>query len=161
MNKIGASFNKLKNTLEEQLKKGTSPSKLSLAITLGFIWGIIPFPGVNTAICLLLAWQLKLNVAVIQLINYAAFPLQILLFIPFIKVSTFVSGYSVNLPLDSLWIVINNHPAIILNEVFTLLLQGVIAWFIASIPLFLICFYLIKQLLSKRISASKNSGSSV
>lgn len=161
MKKINLPLKKIKEILEEQLKKGTTPSKISLAITLGLILGIVPFPGINTALCFFLAWRLKLNVAILQLINYVAFPLQILLFIPYIKIATAISGITSNFPLDKLWEMISNHPAQIINNVFTLLLQGVILWFVTAIPLYFICYYFFKRLLMNKKILTNNTSTTV
>jgi len=161
MKKINISFKKLKDIIEEQLKRGTTPSKLSLAITLGFVLGIIPFPGINTGICLLLAWRFKLNIAVIQFINYAAFPLQIMLFIPFVKIASSITGSTASIALDNLWEALKNNPVQIFGSVISLLLQGVMLWFVVAIPLYFICFTIIKKVLVKRFAFSKNSSGTV
>jgi hypothetical protein len=77
--------NKLKNILIKLLKQGTAPERLALCIVLGIDIGLIPLIGVTTALCALLAVVLRLNMPLIQLVNYAVFPLQIVLIVPFFK----------------------------------------------------------------------------
>lgn len=77
--------NKIVIPVMDLLKQGVTPEMLALSIALGFTIGIIPLMGVSTAICAILAISLRLNIVAIQLVNYIAYPLQLLLYIPFIK----------------------------------------------------------------------------
>lgn len=67
------------------LRQGLSPSKLALSVTLGVWIAIFPALGVTTALCALAALAFGLNMAAIQAVNYAAYPLQILLIFPFFR----------------------------------------------------------------------------
>lgn len=78
--------------LQSQLTQGVSPSRLALALALGLVVGIMPMLGVTTALCALLAIGLRLNQPAIQLANYVAYPLQLLLFIPFFQAGARLFG---------------------------------------------------------------------
>jgi uncharacterized protein (DUF2062 family) len=78
--------------LQGQLTQGVSPSRLALALTLGLVVGIMPMLGVTTTVCALLAVALRLNQPAIQLANYVAYPLQLLLFIPFFQAGAHLFG---------------------------------------------------------------------
>ncbi len=78
--------------LRDQLTQGVSPSRLALALTLGLVVGVIPVLGVTTALCALLAVALRLNQPAIQLANYLAYPLQLLLFIPAFQAGAWLFG---------------------------------------------------------------------
>ncbi len=67
------------------LKQGLSPSKLALSVTLGVWIAVFPALGVTTAFCALAALAFGLNMVAIQTVNYAAYPLQILLIFPFFR----------------------------------------------------------------------------
>ena len=67
------------------LKHGLSPSKLALSISLGAWIAVFPALGVTTAFCALAALALGLNMVAIQTVNYAAYPLQLLLIFPFFR----------------------------------------------------------------------------
>jgi uncharacterized protein (DUF2062 family) len=64
------------------LKQGVTPGKLALSLALGTAIGLIPVPGVSTALCALAALVLGLNMPAIQLVNYLLTPLQLALIIP-------------------------------------------------------------------------------
>ena len=67
------------------LRHGLSPGKAALAVALGAWLGLIPTIVGTMLLCLLAAWLLRLNHVVIQTANYAVFPLQLLLVLPFWK----------------------------------------------------------------------------
>ena len=72
----------LVQTLLAPLSQGLSPARLALSVALGLALGLIPVLGVSTVLCTLAALLLRLNLPVIQLVNYLLTPLQVLLIIP-------------------------------------------------------------------------------
>ena len=66
-----------------QLKRGLAPREAALALSLGLWLGLLPMPGVSTVACLLTASALRLNQVLMQAVNYLAYPLQLLLLLPF------------------------------------------------------------------------------
>lgn len=67
------------------LRQGISPHRLALTLALGFAIGCLPVIGIPTALCLLVALALRLNLPAIQAANYAAMPLQFALILPFVR----------------------------------------------------------------------------
>jgi len=65
------------------LKKGMSLKKIALCIAMGTALGIFPVLGMTTLLCLLAAFVFRLNLPVIQMVNYVVYPLQIVLIAPF------------------------------------------------------------------------------
>jgi uncharacterized protein (DUF2062 family) len=76
------------------LRQGISPRRLALTIALGFAIGCIPVLGIPTVLCAGLALVLRLNQPAIQLANYAAMPLQLILIVPFIRLGKWMFGLS-------------------------------------------------------------------
>lgn len=76
---------KLWNPVLELLKQGMAPQKLALCLALGAAIGCFPLIGTTTTLCALLALALGLNLAAMQAVNYAVYPLQILLLIPLMR----------------------------------------------------------------------------
>lgn len=68
-----------------QLKQGITPEKIALTIALGVVCGVFPILGATTLLCALVAWRLKLNQPVIQLVNYGTYPLHLILLLPFYR----------------------------------------------------------------------------
>jgi uncharacterized protein (DUF2062 family) len=81
----GLSQTRLFRLVKQQLRQGSSTRELSRAIVLGVVLGIIPVVGFITAVCAAIAAWLRLNVALSLAVLYAVMPLQLLLFVPFIR----------------------------------------------------------------------------
>lgn len=81
------------------LKQGITPEKLSLCLALGAGIGIFPILGTTTAICTVVALALRLNLVAIQIANYAVYPFQLLLIIPFMRLGETIAG-APHLPLS-------------------------------------------------------------
>jgi len=136
---------KLINPILDFLKQGISPRELALAIVIGFAVGTFPMLGVTTIICAALAVVLKLNMVVIQLINYFVYPLQLVLFVPFIKVGGIIFNkapfpYSINEVISK----VQSEFLITIKELFFANMLGILSWAFIIIPLAFIMFYILK-----------------
>jgi uncharacterized protein (DUF2062 family) len=67
------------------LSQGNSPRRLALTLALGFAVGLFPVVGIPTLLCAGLALALRLNLPAIQMANYVAMPLQLVLIVPFVR----------------------------------------------------------------------------
>ncbi len=83
---------RLVDPLKAQLTQGVTPARLALALALGVTIGIFPVLGATTLLSGLAAWALRLNQPAIQVANYAAYPLQLLLFLPFFHAGAALFG---------------------------------------------------------------------
>ncbi len=70
------------------LRMGASPQKLAWSIAVGLLIGINPILGSTTALCLVVAFVLRLNIAASQLGNHVVYPFQLILIIPFIHLAS-------------------------------------------------------------------------
>ncbi|NJN42433.1 MAG: DUF2062 domain-containing protein [Flammeovirgaceae bacterium] len=137
------------------LKSGTTPEKLALAVALGVVVGILPVWGISTLLCFFLAPLLKINVAILQMVNYAVYPLQLALIYPFIKTGSYI--FNINpLPYSSEQLInlfkIDFFFAI--SEVGFAVILGVGVWAILSFPLFI--FILVSsRIVFKRIAQKR------
>lgn len=85
-----------------QLKQGITPEKIALTVALGLLISVFPIIGATTLLCGVVAFVLRLNQPIIQLVNYLAYPLQILLLIPFYRGGEHLLGLKpvpLNIPL--------------------------------------------------------------
>lgn len=67
------------------LKAGLAPGSLALTAGLGVAFGLAPTFGITTLVSTAVALRLKLNVAAMQLVCHVLSPLQLLLFLPFLR----------------------------------------------------------------------------
>ena len=71
--------------IRAQLTQGITPDKIALTLALGAVLGVFPLLGLSTPLCAAVGIGLRLNQPVIQLVNYLAYPAQLLLLIPFYR----------------------------------------------------------------------------
>ncbi len=76
--------------LRAQLTQGVTPSRLALALSLGVVLGVVPILGITTLLCGVVAAVLKLNQPAVQVANYAAYPVQLALFVPFFHLGAWI-----------------------------------------------------------------------
>ena len=125
------------------LKQGISPEMLALSVALGFIVGIVPMVGVTTVICTILALWLNLNIAAIQIVNYIAAPLQLILYIPFIKAGEKLFGFTdSNITVSEIQQMFSDSIIHAVKTLWLVNLQGIYIWLMISIPVSLMLYYL-------------------
>ncbi len=78
--------------LRAQLRQGITPERLALTLALGLALGSFPVLGVTTALCAVVGVALRLNQPAIQMANYAAYPLQLALLVPFFQAGAWLLG---------------------------------------------------------------------
>ncbi len=83
---------KLVDPLARQLRQGVSPARLALALALGLVLGTFPVLGATTVLCAVAGVALRLNQPAIQVANYAAYPLQLALFVPLFRAGAWLFG---------------------------------------------------------------------
>ena len=117
--------------------------KVALTLALGLSFGIMPLMGFTTLLLTIIAFQFRLNILAIQVIHYSVSFLQIILFIPFLKLGLYIFNVKA-LPFD-----INNIITLLQTEfIDTFLsfwqinLMGILVWSIFAIPLGLAIYYL-------------------
>jgi uncharacterized protein (DUF2062 family) len=137
-------FNKkyILNALSQALRQGTTPRQLALTFALGAVIGIFPLWGTTTWVCIGLAIVLRLNIAILQLVNYLFFPLQIVLILPFIKAGTLLFSLQpfpytrpelIELFKTNFWGLI--------KEAGISMGSGIAVWALVALPLFFVIFY--------------------
>ena len=70
---------KIKIAIGKFTKMGMSIEKIALGVSLGMVLGIFPVLGSTTMLCAAAAIIFRLNQPLIQLVNYAVYPLQLML----------------------------------------------------------------------------------
>ena len=83
---------KVRDPLLAQLRQGATPEAVSAAVVIAFAIAIIPVIGVTTLLCLLAGRLFRLNHIVMQVVNHASYPLQILLLVPFVRLGETLTG---------------------------------------------------------------------
>ena len=135
------------------LKQGMDPSRLSLALTSGAIIGVFPILGIATVVCGGVAAFFRLNHPAIQLANYVVFPMQLVLFFPFLTLEETVTGNSLDEISKTKLVETFNLgflPAV--EELTQYFMLASLGWTLALVPLFAILYFGLKHMISIRLS---------
>ena len=135
------------------LKQGMDPSRLSLALTSGAIIGVFPILGIATVVCGGIAAFFRLNHPAIQLADYVVFPMQLVLFFPFLTLEETVTGNSLDEISKTKLVETFNLgflPAV--EELTQYFMLASLGWTLALVPLFAILYFGLKHMISIRLS---------
>ncbi len=152
-------FKKTQALFRTYLTQGLTPHKISLAVAIGVSMAIIPFLGVNTALLALIAFSLRLNLALIQSVNLVLWPLQIALFIPFVKLGTFIfKNNYIPLSFEQFYLMCKTDFLKTLLYSWRTIVQALGAWIIVVTPVAVILYFILTNLLKRmRIAYSSNN----
>lgn len=77
--------NKVVQPVFRLLKQGLSPQKITASLIAGMVISVFPCYGIPTLLCIVVSARLRLNLPLVQGINYLGGAPQLLLFIPFMR----------------------------------------------------------------------------
>ncbi|MBN2610620.1 MAG: DUF2062 domain-containing protein [Bacteroidales bacterium] len=118
------------------LRKGITPHKLALSVSIGITIGILPIYGITSILITLIALIFRLNFTASQVAHYAVFPLQLLLIFPFLKLGNMIFGHTL-LPrsVEQLLFMMKTDFWGTMHNFWIAYLTAAVIWFIVSIPL--------------------------
>lgn len=131
--------------LGDQIRQGLSAHEIALTLGIGLCLSVPPVIGVTTILCTLVAIVLRLNQPVIQTINVLAYPLQLLLLVPFLRAGEWLFG-APHTPLSPGKIVAMGKADLFgtIDSLWTVTWHGAVVWMIASPPAALAVYRLTK-----------------
>jgi uncharacterized protein (DUF2062 family) len=148
----------LKRALAENissfLKQGMSPAKLARCVALGLLIAVFPALGVTTVLAALAAFVFRLNMAAVQLVNYAAYPLQLLLLIPFFNAGAWLFHEpSVAFHPSELAQRMRLEPLQVLAELWTLTWHASLLWLAFALLMLPVLTFLFQKLFERMLPA--------
>jgi uncharacterized protein (DUF2062 family) len=132
---IGKRFQYSLNTVKDYLKQGMSEKKLSLAILFGIFLGISPLIGLTTIATATIATLLRLNMVVIQTIQYTLAPLQLILFVPFMRAGILFTGHQHETSLNNSLAMFKHDWLTAAQNIGSLHLASIAIWAVIATPL--------------------------
>lgn len=131
------------------LKQGVTPKKLALSISLGATIGVFPVLGSTTILCGLIAFRLKLNQPVTQLVNYFIYPVQLILFIFFFKLGGYLFSEPFSYSLSDIYAMMTSDFWKTFNLLWISNLRAILVWMIIApiiaFPVYLLAFSVLKK----------------
>jgi hypothetical protein len=135
------------------LSSELSPSKVALTFALAIPIGIVPFfCCFNILLGFLIAWKFKLNHLLVQLIGNVVYPLQIMLFLPFMQLG--VSWFSTDSVPFSAKIIMASFSESMLGTIQMLglwNLYALLAWLLMSAPFACLIYYLSMPIAKRKV----------
>lgn len=151
---------KFAKLLLELLSEGITPHKLALSVTLGVVLGVTPVLGATTILCAVAAVIFRINLPLIQIVNYLVYPLQLLLLIPFIQAGQRLFRQP-PLPLSLVQLTALLHVSFwhTLAMLWSYTLHGLVAWLIlggmATIIIYIVLRPILRHLILRNAAAGK------
>ena len=140
------------------MRQGISPRRLALTLALGFAIGCIPVIGIPTALCLVVALGLRLNMPAIQAANYAAMPFQIALIFPFLRLGAWLFSSAAHPALSTSGLS-HQSPLKIIWTSSSLAGEALGAWLVTAVPMVLLLTLVLTALLRRvPVLASAEAG---
>lgn len=133
------------NAMQGLLRGGLSPSDLALAVTVGVVIGCLPIFGVSTLLCVGVAVGMRLNLIAIQAANWFAMPLQVLLFLPFLRLGRWLLGHPTARAAGQLvpW---SQNVSHLLPQIGWLMAHLFLAWMVVSLPMAVLLHAALRQI---------------
>jgi len=140
--------------MREIFSRGATPRELSLAIALSVPMGIVPMFGFITPLATVIAVRWKLNVPLVLALLYLALPLQLLLFVPFLRMGELLFQLP-PLPFSpaEIMALLETTGWGLFQQIWKTNLAGIAAWLLIAIPLGAL-LYQISLLISRRFLAN-------
>lgn len=150
---------KIVNPILDLLRQGMTPEKIALSIALGLTLGVTPVLGSTSLLCFLAAVLLRLNLPVIQLVNYCVYPLQFVLLVPFIRAGEWIVGAPpVPITLGAILGMIRADAWSAIATLWTATIHALVAWFVLGSLASILIYALLMPLL-RRLGPSLREGS--
>jgi len=138
------------------LKAGLAPGSLALTAGLGVAFGLAPTFGITTLISTAVALRLKLNVAAMQLVCHVLSPLQIILFLPFLRWGATLLGHGqevAHLSLDQIKQLVKTEGwSHVLHLLWRAELGAMMIWAVAAVPVVLALYFGLRPLFRRFIT---------
>jgi len=149
----------LLDPIRRQLTQGVTPAALALSLAVGLGLGTFPVLGSTTILCAAAAALLKLNQPAIQLVNYVAYPLQLVLLVPLLRAGAALLGASSeSLTLDALRAQIGADPWGAIGLYGKATAGAVLVWAVFAIPAMLLLTRVFRPLLARFPALKEKKG---
>ena len=144
---------KLVRLIVALLSEGMTPHKIALTLALGMMLGATPVLGTTTILCALAAVVFRLNLPLIQAVNFLVYPLQLLLLIPFMQAGQWIF-HQPPLPFTYAQLVALLHAGFrhALEILWIYSLHGLVAWLILGGAGALIIYAILRPILGYSLS---------
>ncbi|MCE1190172.1 MAG: DUF2062 domain-containing protein [Ignavibacteria bacterium] len=115
------------------LAQGTTPHEIALALAGAFTISIFPIFGATTLMCAFVAIRFRLNLPLMQMINYSLTPVHLMLIIPFMRLGAVIFRVEqLHYSLPQIAAMVGHSPMHSLSILWVVTLQAIGAWCIVA-----------------------------
>lgn len=142
--------------LLDLLRRGATPRKLAWSLAVGVAVGINPLLGSTTVACLAIAFLLRLNLIASQITNHLVYPIELLLFLVFIRLGDLLF-HTGGLPLEkhNLFYAARHHPWATTKLLWTWEWHALIVWLAFALILTPILALIFRPMLERLMRSSR------
>jgi hypothetical protein len=124
--------------------------RIAISLSLGIVLGVFPALGTTSLLCLAAALLFRLNMPAIQLTNIAAYPLQLLLFIPFMKLGEKLFGVPPGtLSLGQVVALIEANAWNAIQTLWIVTMHAIVAWLVVGVPIGVALYFIFAAMLRR------------
>lgn len=143
----------VKQRLKQLLSCGLTPHRLVITCCIGIAIGIMPLLVGTTALCLLIAYLLRLNQVALQGVNYLVYPLQLALFIPFFHLGDRLFSFGPVITQEFLNAMFAGRIATAMNLAGWITLKALAGWVLTAVPAALLLYLVLLATFVRRHSS--------
>ena len=133
------------------IRQGTSPRQLAWSLALSLLIGVFPVIGTCNIIITFIALRYKLNLALMIAVSYLVYPIQIALFMPFLRLGEWLLGVvHSGLTWELMKAGFQENIGETLKGFSGILLYASLGWLVVSLPLVAILYRIALPLLKAR-----------
>jgi uncharacterized protein (DUF2062 family) len=126
-------FQKVLDWLRAFLQQGLTPDALALGVALGMVVGVFPIFGLTTVLAIAFAILLRVNMPLVQTVNYLMTPIHLLMIIPWIRGGDWLFRHRVeNWTLAGITALVEKDPWLALGELGNTTLRAIGAWAVVA-----------------------------
>jgi len=125
--------NKYIEPVKKLLLQGITPKSIALGIAGAAVIGVFPVLGSTTILCTVFAFSFRLNLPLVQLINFSVYPLQLILIVPMMKLGEIFFGFEkLQYGFNDIVKMIGDNTFNAIAVLWNVTLQAIGAWFIIA-----------------------------
>lgn len=143
--------NKYIAPIKNLLMQGTSPKSIAIGISGALVIGLFPVLGSTTLLCTIFALTFRLNLPLVQLVNFSVYPLQLILVIPFMKLGETIFGFEkLKYGFNEIVNLVRTDTLHAITVLWNVTMQAIGVWFLLA-PLVSVVIYIVLNSLLKRL----------
>lgn len=134
---------RVRDPIVAQLTQGITPHKIALTVAVGSAFALFPILGTTTLLCFLIAFALKLNQPITQLINQACWPIHVPAIYLCVRTGEKIfGGHAVRFNIKQMNHLFWNDPTRFFHDFGATALHAIVAWAIIA-PFYITIVYAI------------------